>query len=407
MYHDGLVGSSITTPAVITTDSNDDLGLTSNNISISFLAKFTGYSDAPTGQLDFLQDIQGNWTISIDTTGHILFFVNGSSGNTISTTTATVSLDTWYVIDCVFFEGDHYVYINGVPEFFDYNDGNYDGDATNNGIQIKTYTPVTNICFISQVIGYDTAISQALITSKYNNYTDAGFWAISTYENVDDSALVSEGKATLYYKSLTSGDWVLYLENDSPVRLENYPVNAFVERNGSYFIVATNQGTIPTYYVVEISSGAIDENYLSLGTFPQSSFAKSLIQQSFSQTVSIDYFNNQSNVAEYSTPDSSVFVAGGAIQSLVEWKKYLAMGYNSRRRGYMSLWDLVNTQDSELVDLGTGNVRIIGNTADTLFAVIDNFSDSAISSSNRPTMEIRQYTGNGETTTTHILDIFK
>lgn len=404
LYHDGLVGKSITTPVTLSTDADDDVGFAGARLSISFLVKFTSFPGGGS-QVNILEDLSGYWYVAIDSAGKIRFFINGTGGNTEVTSTTVLSVDTWYVIDCVF-DDDHSIYINSVVETFNTNDGNYDGNASNDTVLIRTNTGVTNICYISNVFGYIGALTQAFITSKYNNYTDAGFWNIDTYENVSDINLIYTGKATLYYKSLTSGDWLPYQVSDSPLRFTKYPVNAFVGSSGTYYILANSTNTTAFYYVGAEVDGDIDEEYLSLGTFIQS-FSKHLIQQTFAQTTSTDYFNNNSSVAEYSTPDSSVFVAGSTIQSMAEWKKYLALGYNSRRRGFMSLWDLVNTQDSELVDLGTGNVRIIGNTADTLFAVVDNFSDSAVSSSNRPTMEIRQYLGNGETRTTHVIDIFE
>ena len=83
----------------ITTNQDDEVGLTGSNRTYSFMVYLTG---TPVSPSKIFWDSNGYWYISIQqTTRKILFFQNGSDGATVNTSTTALNLNTWYVIDCV------------------------------------------------------------------------------------------------------------------------------------------------------------------------------------------------------------------------------------------------------------------------------------------------------------------
>ncbi len=398
IYVDGYSNNAIKTYGVsVTTNSDDGVGLSGNDIQISFMLKTSAWEN-----VDLIKSGNGHFTISLDTNGKIKFFVDGSSGNTTSTSTRTIGLNQWHLIHCIF-NHDQYVYIDGVLETFYYSDGDYDGDTINETLILNTGA----FCSLSNIFAFDNDVSsQNSVDSYMESIFRNDFFTFGAQENISEIPLNYTG-VQLYKKSILSGDWEEEITLAHPIRnLSYFPVNAFVEDSGAYFVVSGLDNNSGFGYLAHSGyPDIIDPTHLSLGFLLLSS-QKVVIQSS----IPIDgtqYFNiGSSALASVGDPGSiAEFTAVSTIQSIVPWRTYLAIGSNRRNIGYINIWDLSSSLSTEKVTTGTGNLRIVGNASDTLFCVVDNFTNDAVKSSNKPTVEIKQYIGNGEMQTTHILEV--
>lgn len=390
----GLVGKSITTGETsMKTNDSDEVALSSNDISFSFTINV---EQAPSSDLTLFEDINGTWSIVLTPSREIKFFVNGTVGNTTVTSTATLTLATDYVVDCVF-DADHHIYINGVVETFDSNDGNYDDNVTNNELVVLTKEGSSNICKIGQFWGFNSDITQAQVTSKYKNFTDnSNFWTIGAEEDQDNITLNYSG-IQIYTKLISSGDWTEYMQANQPVKtLSNFAVNGFVELSGGdvYFIASQTEENGGFTSLGKTSSfDVIDAQHLLLNTIPES------VKIAFTADSPVDksiYFTHAStDLGEVGDPGlTGAFSAYGQIEDIAPWRNYLALVSNRRNRGLLEIWD-TNATTLDVADTGSGNVRVVGNTQDVLFTVTDNFIDDAVKSSAQPTVELKRYVGNG------------
>lgn len=397
-YSDGYFGKVIRTNAnVITTDQDDDVAFSGNDITLSFMLKITGN---PTANLTLIDDQSGYWSIILNTSGQIEWTVNGTVGTTTATSTIGVTSNEWHLITCKF-DTDSYIYIDLVEEIFDYNDGDYDGVVTNDTVRINTGT----VAQIGQVWGFNTDLTLDQIKTLYYNFFREDFFSVGSQEAQTSVALQYDG-VQLYKKLISSGDWEEVTNAGSPVKsLSYYPMNGFVDDSGTYFVVINSTGDTGFLYLAKLDNLTVANfTHLSLGFYQVTS--NTAIQPE-TAIDNIQYFNKGS-AAISSVGDPGVeteFTAGGIVQSMAAWRTYLAIGYNSRNIGYMNIWDLASSLATEKVNAGTGNLRIVGNASDILFGVVDNFIDDAVKSTNKPTMEVKQYVGNGRVETTHVLEI--
>lgn len=395
----GLFGKDIKTFGDITTDYHDNVTLTGSDISFSFTI-FTNTYDNVT----LIRDIAGTWSVGLTNLGKITFSVNGTAGSFTMTSTLSIPLNQEVVVDCVY-DNDYYIYIHGVQQRSIDNNSNYDDYSPDNGVIINT----GNYVRIGQVWGYNNDNTIDSIFTKLHNFTNSNFFTIGNEESLSSINKTYTG-TQLYYKVIGSNDgWKEKLEGGRPVKsLTVFPVNAFIDDTGTYFIVKQNnaEGSAGGFRFIAKRDfqSVCDFNNILLDVEFDSS---KLIIQPEVAIDSVQYFNGLYNQVSKST-DSSVFTAPAGIESLVAWRTYLAVGYNYRNNGFLQLWNLVaDTQAAEKVNVGTGTLRIVGNAQDVLFSVTDNFIDDAIKSGNKPTMEIRRYIGNGTARTTHVIKVPK
>lgn len=398
LYEAGYFGKCIRTfDTEILTDEDDEIGLTSSDIGVSFMLYCTGWED-----VDLVSSGNGDWTVSLDTNGKIKLFVDGDIDNTIVTSTLAVTTGKWHTINCTF-DSDSHISIDILQETFDINDGNYDGTTTNETVNINT----GNFCKVANVFGLNNNQTQTDISAQFYNYFYTDFFTIGTEEEFVDVSPQYDG-VQLYTKSISSGGWEEAVQSGSPVKsLSYYPVNGFVDDTGTYFVVNSvrDDGDGLLYLAKVDFLDILIPNHLDLG-FAQLDASKIAIQSE----VAIDgteYFNDTGTILNsVGDPGSaSEFTAVSQIQSLAAWRTYLAIASVRRNIGYINIWDLASSLSTEKVNTGTGNIRIVGNASDTLFCVVDNFIDDAIRSGNKPTMEVKQYIGNGSMETTHIIDV--
>ncbi len=395
-YVTGQFGKAIETiQGEIETDNDDEVALTGNDITLSFMI----YLDAsPSNDATILEDGNGTWSVEISTSRYVKFFVNGTSGNTTVTSTNQLSTGQWYVIDCVF-DNDHYIYVDGVEETWNTNDGSYDDNTSNNTLQVSTLdSNNSSFCKLAQVWGIDNDLSQDAITSKYNNFLDnANFWTIGSEEAFVDAAPQYSG-IQLYTKDISSGDWEDVVTAQQPVKsLSYFPVNGFVESHGGnwYFITSQDEHNEGFLYLGKTDSfNIIDPNHLSLNTVSPTIRIAPTSSSPVDKSIYFTHFST--GLGEVGDPgSSSVFGANNQIESHVPWRNYLALVSNRRNRGLVEIWDLNNVNPLDVADCGTGNARIIGNAEDVLFTVVDNFLDDTTKSSGTPTVQLKKYVGNG------------
>lgn len=393
VYVSGFFGKAIDTGnSYIQTDNDDEVALTGSDISVSFMIKLLA---TPSGTVTILDDVNGTWSVSVTSARKISFYADGVTAGTTYTSTAALTVGQWYTVDCIY-DGNYYIAINGSKETFTDTNGTFDDNATNNRLVINTH----GICHLAQVWGFDNDISTADIVTKYNNLLDnANFWTIGAEEDFTSIQPVYSG-VQVYSKSLTSGNWQEYLVMSQPAKsLAHHPVNGFVETDGTtiYFVTSTleDDGGITFLSRVATPDG-FAENHLLLYSFLNTNKVRPLSESPVDKTV---YFNfGSSSLGSTGNPGSaSEFTAYSTVTSLVPWRNYLAIGSTRRTRANIEIWDLVSASPLEFVDAGLGNLRVVGNASDILFAVVDNYIDDPVLSSGRPEMVVRQYVGNGRT----------
>lgn len=404
-YVNGSFGKAIRTRnTTIQTNSDAEVDISASDVSISFMI----YLDAlPTGSSTIIED-HGYWNININSTGKLEVLFTATSGNTLCTSTASLSVGQWYVIDVVF-NDDQYQYINGVKQTFDINDGNFDGDIVDAVLKVRTIRASTglNFCRIAQVWGFNNDITDAQIATKYANFTNGSFWSVSTEESKSNTALQYDGVA-MYKKEIDGTEWIDYLIQNQPVKLSSkYAINSFLEQIGNdwYFANSSNDnyGGIITVSKTNSITAEVDGQHLILNT-ASGNFSVSTSASPVDNSVYITSFSQF--LAELGDPGSeNAYEASSSIRSITPWRNYLAIGVTRRNRGYIEIWDLAQTNPIERADMGTGNLRIVGNASDVLFGVTDNFVDDEIKSSGQPTIEIRRYIGNGQMQTTHVIEV--
>lgn len=396
IFSDGLFGKAIHTAGLqIATDIEDDIGLNGSDVTLTLLVKISELA-AKT----FYQDSMGTFDIGVDVNGRVTATFAGSVATTVNTSSTVLGLNQWHLIQCRF-DDDAYITVDGVTETFDINDGNFSGVTNQNTIDLGSGNNVT----MSQVWGFNNNLTDAQLFTQYNNYFREDMFIIGAQQAKTSVALTYSG-FQLYQKSITSGDWSDYLEGGRPVKsMEFFPVNGFIDSTVTYFITSQSAENGGFLFLSRIDSQDVfDGSHLLLSTL---SSGVRIIPQPATAIDNVTYFTyGASNIASVGDPgDSTAFAAVSRVESLVPWRTYLATGSNSRNNGYINIWDLASSNSTEKINVGTGNVRIVGNAQDILFTVVDNFIDDAVRSSNKPTMEIKQYIGNGEMETTHVLEI--
>ena len=393
----GRFGKGVKTAGgVIATDQDDEVAFSGNDVTVSFMLKCSAWEN-----VDLLSDASGGWKVSLDTNGKIAFFVNGSSGNSTSTTTAAITLDTWLIVDCVF-DSDHDIYVDNVVEAFAQGDGNYDGSISNDTVKINT----GNNCEVSHVWGFNNNLSADDVATKYNNFTNASFWSVGAEELFTAIAPQYDG-VQLYQKSITSGGWKETLQGDRPVKsLTKYPVNGFIDDTATYFVISSspeNQGFLTMVRTDTFT--VLDTSHLVLSVIGENA-SKIVVQKDRAINNGVYFNHGVATLGQVGDPGSkTIFTSSTIIQSIVPWRDFLAIGGNAINRAFINIWDLASSNPTERVDVGSGNLRIVGNASDTLFCVVDNFLDDAVKSTNKPTFEIKEYIGNGQVRTTHRIDI--
>lgn len=396
LYVDGFLGRAARTfETVIETDNDDEIGLSGNDISFSFIFKTDAWED-----VTLLADGLGYWNIALDTNGKIKFTVNGSVATTTNTSTIAVSTGEWHVIDCVF-DSDAYIYIDGVKETFDIDDGDSDSIITNATISLNT----GNYGHISNVWGFNNDLTENDIKTKYNNFIRSDFFSVGSQVALSSINKQYSG-VQLYSKGISSGNWTEYTQSGSPVKsLSYYPMNGYISATANYFTVSNaTPGTGFMYLAMLDPQTVCDFTHLNVGSINNSGKVSVQSDTGINGTV---YFNDTGSVlnSEGDPGSASAFTSVGAIQSISPWKTYLGVGSNRRNEGFILIWDLASSNATDKVRLGTGNLRIVGNASDVLFGVVDNFIDDAIKCGNKPTMEIKQYVGDGQVQTTHVIEI--
>lgn len=394
----GYWGKAIETyGTTIQTDQDDEVALTADSVSFGFFIKISA-GEAKT----FLQDANGDWTIALDLNRKIVATINGSVATTACTSTIALSVDQWHYVQ-VTYDDDCNIYIDGVKESFNINDGTFADTPTSNKVVVNTGTGIK----LAQISGFNTLFTDAQIYTRFQNFLNPYFYTVNS-EVAQTSLEPSYLGTQLYSKSISSGSWEEYLQNGRPVRsLDVSPVNAFVDDTGTYFITSQSPENQGFMFLSRVDAqDVLDTSHLLLtvGSLLDNS---RIIPQPENAMDANTYFNyGLSTIGKVGDPGSaSAFTASTSPQSLGAWRDYLALGGTRRNRGYINIWDLALTQSTEKVDVGNGNVRIVGSAGDTLFCVVDNFIDDAVKSANKPTMEIKQYVGNGRMETTHILEI--
>jgi hypothetical protein len=232
--------------------------------------------------------------------------------------------------------------------------------------------------------------------------SNAAYYTVASEETKPTQGSYSSG-LSLYSKELSDTTWKL-VEGGVPISSMLYtPVIApILIFNSSAITFFNAEGKISVY---NRSSAAIVnfDNYVGQ-TYAQPSSGTLLVS-----ALGIDskYYvgTAQSSVDRFtaSTGASGVFASYPTVKGIEDYNGYIAVagGYYGGDKSYLQLWDRASLVSNQSVNVGLGELQVLGNIKGTLFGVINNFVDSSNKALGTQSMDVRVYSGGGDMVTTH------
>ena len=168
LFSTGLFGVAINTNnTAIATDNDDEVALTGSDISLSFMFKPSVWENKV-----LVADSNGTISINLNSSGKITATIDGVSATTTATSTIALSLNQWHFIHIVY-DTDTYIWIDGVKEYFGFNDGSYADDVVNNEFRLNTGTDG----LMSHPFAYNRDLTDDEVISNYNNFFREDFFS--------------------------------------------------------------------------------------------------------------------------------------------------------------------------------------------------------------------------------------
>lgn len=241
----------------------------------------------------------------------------------------------------------------------------------------------------------NSTIATALGTMVADN---ASFWTIGTYETYN-SANDTFGGVALYTKGISDTEWTPLNVNKMEVRSTTYyPIHGFLLYNNYFQFVTTTAGENSfgsTEYLTQIQTFGADHINWTAATNVASTEAMPRLSYPVDKKY---YFNRSSAMSSINslTYTATAFSPYATPECHTPYDQYLAIGSDLGGKSVIQLWDMDSNLARALIDLGTGNVRVVGNVFGTIFAVVNNsLADDDLGAGDQ-SMDIRVWTGGAE-----------
>lgn len=385
----------------------DAVPVDSDNITTSFLWKTPTTLPATD---DNLLTIDGALTYRIyydNSRNAITFFTNRTTGTVNVDHTTTLSPNTWYLIQTWASNQVQGIAVNGVTVI---------DDTDTHLVYNIDYTSAENLelnpnsGLVKDFWIHDGQWSANQHTTQYNMYFNT-LLDTSSAETYDASVQQYSGMAL--HKILHTqgaGDWEMFNLNGSIVRDLNYhpaagvlvPLSDSVIR----WVVSQNDPTLNNgntgfYYLALLNTLAYNADEDLLSTNMQEDGESFLVSLYYPLENKFFFTKNSSQPGTIdatgtyaSTPLTPA--AFSTIESMAVWGEYLVYSSDFRQFAFVEInkTDLGdNVQDR--IDLGTGRCRVAGTAKDSLFFVVENFTDQDEISADEISVDIMQYVGAG------------
>lgn len=401
----GFFGQGLT-GCTVSGEEDDALGNVGTEFYIAFSLYYPAFLSgvALTGIIDHSG---GEFEVGVNSSNKLTFAIDGVNDDHTATSTATLTTNAWNHVLCHFVSGDYYIYLNGALDTTVLQD---DGDLDLNAGYLRFKTDFTAGNIILNTVLSDNLSTQAtganIASEWYDMLTDNGsLYTVGSIEQFSGITPEYSGVG-IYTGSIESGGWDAFLgDGDIPLKsLINSPTPSFVENENSPLTLVSSSTDINSlwYQTEQPTAEPYDFQGTALTLF--NSVARAMPVAASPSDRHFYYAIGGSTL--YDLEDgASAFSAYSTVQSLEPYQVYLAIASNRRNRAALEIWDLLDQDPIEFIDLGTGYVRVAGMAGDSLFAVIDGFIDDEVLSAKKPVMEIKEYVGNSRAVTRHRFEI--
>lgn len=420
VYGTSPIGTGATTLSNLTTgDSGISYG---DETSISFFLKIDSLPASETLLLDFEDQTS---EIHLRSDGKLRFNIDldnaGSPGFIDEISSNSISTGNWNYISITSDSTDGLkVYINGVSWFtFSYSN---DLDSASGGLRIHGIGQTVHYSFISWLRGQ--AKSNDTLVAEGKMLTDSSFWTENSLVDIADITATFSGVA-IYEKDINGTEWANSIYNGFAIKDPSNsftPIPSFIDKdddNGFFFLTNSNLDLIGTTYGGRAGYGdnIIDANNTALSIRRQGELLNTIeqaVDKEFYVTKSgaLDVFapipkafkyvdlenTEQSTVYDIGWTDS-VYDSFPRLSNVCRYGYGLAMTGTRNSKSSIEIWDLINLDPEHVVEIGTGNSKIIANIKGSLVAVVDNYLQDEGLSRGKPTLDFRLWQG-GESTKT-------
>ena len=362
------------------------------NATVSFLYKGTSKAGG-----SLVWDDYSMFEVTLTTAGKIqIVLKNHTATRTGTASTTDVCNGSVHHVLATYVSGIARVYINGVLEA----ENDYTADSKNlNGSSLaRVFVNARNNAIEFVEYGDQATSSTAAIAMGKMGGNNAGFWTVGTYEEYADIT-PTYGGVQVYQKDISGGDWIPFVMNGYEIRsASHYPIHGMLIYDGTYLhfvvsLVGENSFASTTYLARGYSNGQTTVNWtVSSGV----AYSEALPRSAY--PVDKKYYFNGANVSRITsaTYTATAFATYATPECLTPYDQYLAVGSDLGGKSVVQLWDMDSNLARALIDVGVGNIRVVGNVFGTIFAVINNNLTSDDLGAGDQSVDIKVWTGGAE-----------
>lgn len=267
-----------------------------------------------------------------------------------------------------------------------------------------------NIDLISYLGGSPDKYNQTYMTYMYENILDnANFWTVGAFEELTNPTYASDG-TTLYFKPLGASEWDTHGNVVASKTIYNpviQPINATSLNPGStqivFFNTSDSTGFLRATLVDNFSASIVNPNFSFLNFIPATRVIPMIVRDTGIDNAQYYGAGRLLQRVLGGTFQQAVFASANFIRGVEAWNGYITMaGYREdSRNSFVQIWDRADTVATQSIDAGLGKIQVLGSIKGNLFGVVNNFIDEPKNSVERPSMDIRFFSGGSSFKTTH------
>ena len=396
--------------------SSDLLPSVGDEASISFLFKM---NTNPSSTQSIFTMSNDSLSMDVLTDGKLRFELDtADDGNVTVTSSASLSTGVYHYITVSYDKNDgtgFTAYVDGVE---------FAANSSLTGNLDDNFDPLS--------IGLASGMSMQMFTHIRNNskpeaqriaeglmHSSSSFWTAQTLENYTDITPAFSGIA-IYTKEVSGTAWIELLFNGQVVKditSNNFVVPAFIDidvNGGLFFLSSINSALNGNIYGGRATFGttlidteslllppreikaplqtktyAFDkEHYISNGAGAMDVYAG--IEKTYKY---VDQLDNDVTVTYPVGFTKEVYDPFPIVTSSTNYGYALAMTGTRQGRASIEIWNLLGLDPDTVIDLGTGNAKVIANVKGSLVTVVDNYLQSEVLSRGKPTLDFRLWKG--------------
>jgi|GEM_PF-5491005 len=408
----GRIGEGVTGYTNIRTTNLTSMG---NSATVSFSFK---QDTLPVSEIELIDSPEGNMSLKLNTDGTLTGRISVPGGSENGTSTSTITAGEWnYVTFTSNQLSGMKVYVNGeifidvaYTDTIDTGTDAFDINGDSN----------TTIEFLTILRGSAKPDTQQVAEGKM--FSDGTFWSEGSLETFSSFTPTFSGIG-IYQKDINGTSWESVLFENTPIKdisINVYPVPAFIDydsyySNGFFFLTSSNNDSTGILYGgrAAFNGTLIDadniDNILSsrasgrlMNTVTLASDKENYITDSgaldvFAPITKSFKYVDLLGVEQTQTYDLGytpvVYDSFPMLASATKYGYSLAMAGTRAGRSSIEIWDLINLDPETVIDLGTGNAKVLANVKGNLITVVDNYLQDVGLSRGKPTLDFRAWLG--------------